>query len=409
MLMIGKALTAEQRLVKATVSIMEHAPILAPILMIGKKEVVWGNTIPTAQTNGRDVLFGGEFVNELSDAELRFVLMHEEYHKMYRHLVTWRNLHDIDANIANQALDYVINLKIVKEYGDVLIGERGGKFVSMPEGGLLDVKYDGMNEKQVFDDLYKNGNGGNGKGNGENGNESSGASGAGMDDHDWKNAAEMSDEEKKDLARQVDEAVRQGALTAGKLGSAGARSLDELLQAKVNWREVLRDFVSTTCTGKDFGTWSKPNRRYLSSGYYMPSTLSERVDELIIAIDTSGSIGVKEVSQFLGEVQGICTTVKPSRIRLLYWDTRICGEEVYEEEEVERLVNSTKPAGGGGTRVSCVCNHITENNLKAQAVVVLTDGYLGSDWGTWSMPVLWCLIGNKTVPPMGKYVHVEWD
>ena len=58
--------------------------------------------------------------------------------------------------------------------------------------------------------------------------------------------------------------------------------------------------------------------------------------------------------------------------------------------------------------MECVTEYMTQHGVKPQAVVVLTDGYLGGKWGTWPCPVLWCIVGNKNaVPDVGKYVHVE--
>ena len=106
MLAIGKQLTPEQRLSKAVVDIMGNPKYvaLAGVLMIGNRSVV-GN-IPTACTNGRDEMYGRDFVDSLTDAELRFLVLHECYHKLYKHLTTWRHLHDQDAQLANQACDY---------------------------------------------------------------------------------------------------------------------------------------------------------------------------------------------------------------------------------------------------------------------------------------------------------------
>jgi predicted metal-dependent peptidase len=152
--------------------------------------------------------------------------------------------------------------------------------------------------------------------------------------------------EQRELARDIDEAVRQGALIASKLGSGGVRNLEDLLQPQVDWREVLREFVQNTCAGSDYSTWKRPNRRYMGAGIYMPSGVSDKVGELVIAIDTSGSIGGKELTAFLSEVTSICETVNPDKVRLLYWDTAVCREEVYETNDMEGLVKSTKPAGG---------------------------------------------------------------
>ena len=176
----------------------------------------------------------------------------------------------------------------------------------------------------------------------------------------------MSPDEKKEIERAIDEAIRQGALIAGKMGSGGARLLDDVLESKIDWREVLREFVSTTCSGNDYSTWRRPNRRYVSAGIYLPSGISETVGELVIAIDTSGSIGGRELSQFLGEVAAIAKAVKPQAVRLLYWDTAVCRDEYYLQDQLDDIVKSTKPAGGGGTMVECVPEYLREKQIKQQ-------------------------------------------
>lgn len=407
MLMIGKTLTVEQRLQKATVKIMDKATALAGVLMVGERTV--DDKVPTALTDGKNEKYGRAFVEKLSDAELRFLIMHEVYHKLYKHLTTWLHLYKQDGRLANMACDHVINLKITDEFGSIVMDD-GTPFVKMPEGGCMDEKFRGMNAKQVYDILKEeqDNNGGQGNGNGQAGDgQSNGDESAGLDAHDWEGAQEMPEEEAKALAREIDEAVRQGALVAGKLGTGGLRDMEELLKTKIDWREALREFITTTCQGNDYSTWKRPNRRFISAGHYLPSGVSEKVEELVIGIDTSGSIGGPELAQFLGEVAGICEQVKPSRVRLLYWDTAVCADEKYEEGEIENITRSTKPAGGGGTDPRCVPAYMSEHGIKPQAVVMLTDGYVGA-WGEWACPVLWCIVGNRAaVPTVGACVHVE--
>lgn len=406
MLMIGKKLTEEQRLQKAVVDIMNNSQRYAAlngVLMIGKKEIQDG--LPTAMTNGRDEFYGREFVSEISDAELRFVVLHETYHKLFRHLNLLRQLYQIDPKTANIACDHMINLRIKSENPD--------GFVVLPDWVCCDPQFEGMTEVQIFNKLRQDKNGGDGNGQGEGeGEEQSGQHGPGgdgtLDAHDWDGAKELTQDEKDALEREIDSAIRQGALVAGKAGSGGFRGLEDLLEAKVDWREQLRDFISETCAGKDFSTWRRPNRRYISDNFYMPSSVSETVDELAVAIDTSGSIGSEELRRFLSELRGVCEAVKPKRIRLMYWDTRVCRDEVYEEHDMDRLVNSTKPAGGGGTDITCVNKYMSEFGISPQAIVVLTDGYLGGSWGTWTKPVLWGILNNKGAKPtVGKTTHIQ--
>ena len=415
-----KQLTEEQRLTKAVVSIMSSPKYvaLAGVLMIGERSVVDDPSVPTACTNGRDEFYGREFVSKLNDAELRFLVLHEVYHKLFRHLTTWKHLYMQDAYLANVSCDYVINLKIVDDNYEDGFATMTGELAK----GCYDRKYVGMDTAQVYNLLRKDqpqggaGRGGvivigdpeDGDGTPQNGSGSLPDGQEPFDAHDWEGAQEMTADEQRDLAREIDEAVRQGALVAGKMGSGGDRDLEALLEPQVDWREVLREFVQTTCTGSDYSTYRRPNRRYLSSGIYMPSGVSEQVGELVVAIDTSGSIQQPEVTAFLSEVKAICDTVHPDKVRLLYWDTQICCDETYETHELDTLVQSTKPKGGGGTDVECVTEYIREENINAQACIVITDGDLYSGWGQWTMPVLWCVVDNKhKVPDVGKCVHIK--
>jgi predicted metal-dependent peptidase len=404
MLAINTQLSAEQRLSKNITAIMGNPKYvaLAGVLMIGEKGIK--DDCPTAYTNGRDDYYGRAFVDGLADSEFRFLILHETYHKLFKHLTTWEHLYKDDAKLANMACDYVINLMIADENRDM--------FAVMPkdaEGnaiGLLDEKFRNMDTAQVYkilkqeqEDNPDDGDQGEGEG-----------AGGGLDEHDWEGAQEMSADEQRELAQEIDQAVRQGALTAAKTGSGGNRAIDALLRPEVNWREVLREFITETCRGNDDSTWRQPSRRHLAMGILRPSGITERVGELVIAIDTSGSIGQQELTKCLSEIKGVCDMVKPESIRILYWDTKVCAEEVYgvHGTPLEQLTQTTKPAGGGGTRVQCVPDYIQKNNINAQAVIVLTDGYLGGDWGAWTMPLLWGILDNKSArPTIGKTLHIN--
>ena len=404
MLAINTQLSAEQRLSKNITAIMGNPKYvaLAGVLMIGEKGIK--DDCPTAYTNGRDDYYGRAFADGLADSEFRFLILHETYHKLFKHLTTWEHLYKDDAQLANMACDYVINLMIDDENRD--------GFATMPkdaEGnniGLLDEKFRNMDTAQVYkilkqeqEDNPDDDDQGEGEG-----------AGGGLDEHDWEGAQEMSADEQRELAQEIDQAIRQGAMTAGKVGSGGNRAIDQLLQPEVNWREVLRDFITETCRGNDDSTWRQPSRRHLAMGMLRPSGITERVGELVIAIDTSGSIGQQELTKCLSEIKGVCDMVKPESVRILYWDTKVCADEVYggTGTPLEQLTQTTKPAGGGGTRVQCVPDYIRDNNINAQAVIVLTDGYLGGDWGAWTMPLLWGILDHKSArPTIGKTLHIN--
>lgn len=422
MLMIGKQLTAAQRLEKSVRDLLskDYFVPLSGVLLCVQHAVDTTNKIKTAATNGVWCKYGEAFVDSLTDAELRFLVLHETYHCMYNHITTWGWMYKEGGALANKACDHVINLQIleIEQYDRELKG-----FLVMPKGGCADRQFLGMDSPTVYKKLKEqqeqedeqDGGEGQGEGEGEDGEGQGGQAGDeaddGFDEHDWDAADKLSAEDKAENARQMDEAVRQGALLASKSGKGGDRVLGDMLAAKVRWQDALREYLQATCAGNEFSTWRKPNRRFVASGIYMPSGVSEIMGELVVAVDMSGSIGDREVAQFLGEITAICETVRPEKLRLLYWDTAVCQDEKYEREELINLATSTRPAGGGGTSPSCITDYMRSECIKPQVCVVLTDGYVGSDWGgDWPCPVLWCIAGNKSVQPTtGSAVHIDWN
>ena len=450
MLMIGKKLTAHQRLSKALVDILavERFTALSGVLLLVGHRIQNADDpkakTGTACTNGIECVYAEKFVESLNDAELRFLILHETYHCMFKHLTTWEHLYEEDPSLANQACDHVINLFLLDAAEEISTANATLRnFMAMPScGGCADKRFAGMDAAKIFRILKQEqdqqqqpqqpqdqGQGeGQGDGDGCDGCDgksdkndvSENSSGGtppknkapqGFDDHDWEGAAELSDEQKAEIGRKMDEAVRQGALLAGKVGSGGMREMEDLLKSKVRWQDALREYLHSVCTGNDFSTWRRPNRRYLAAGIYMPSGVSEVIGEIVIGVDTSGSIGGQEIAQFLGEIAGICETVRPEAVRLLYWDTQVCKDERYTQDQLDTLTKTTKPEGGGGTSPDCVPMYLNANNMKPQVCVMLTDGYVGNNWGdNWPCPVLWCVVGNASAEATtGKTIHVEWD
>ena len=390
MLTTVKTLTAEQRIERCHIDLMNHPNFVAysGILMIGKVKV--DDKTKTAYTNGRDVVYGREYIEGLTEPQLRGLILHENKHKMYRHITTWHHLWKINPDKANRACDYVINLEIVDE------GKATNGFVAIKDTWLYDEKYRDMDSQQVFHLLDDEEGDGKGKGNP-------------ADEHGWEEGQGMGDGEKEELSREIDNAIRQGAILAGKVNGNLNRSFTDLMSARVDWREALREFVSSVSQGKDDSTWRKPNRRWLQHDIYMPSTISESMGSILVAVDTSGSIRDDDVNKFLSEVVGIMNNVNPEQVHLLYWDHDVAGHEVYGIGDGDKLMGSTKPKGGGGTSPSCITEYMKERNIKPECMVVLTDGYVGGDWGgTWNCPVLWVIIGGcRDVPSVGSVIYVD--
>ena len=396
----------ERKLKRVKIGLMRNPKfaLWSGIMMVGKTAI--DDDIPTACTDGRDELYGRQFVADMPEKQLAFVVLHENMHKALRHLTTWRKLYDADPMLANMACDHVINLMIVDM-------DPNGQFVEFPTDkqgeriGCFDPKYKGMTAKQVFDLLKQDQQDGNGPG--------AGGAGSGFDQHDWDGAKQLTQEEKKELEREIDQAIRQGMIAQQKAIGNGAgnmhRELGELLEPQIDWREVLREFVTSLCSARDTSSWRRVNRRFLGSDTYLPTMVGERVASVAIGVDTSGSISGPEITRFLSEVKSIAEDVRPEKLDLIYWDSRVAAHEEYGEFEMANIVSSTKPKGGGGTDPRAMMKYMKAKNIKPECIIMLTDGEIG-DWGSdWEAPILWVICnrwrsGNITAP-VGKTVQIK--
>ena len=386
-------MNVQDRIKKAHIAIMQHKKFCAygSILACGKVKV--GDDVPTAATNGWDVIYNPSFIEQhmKSDPELRFLVLHEAQHKAYRHLQVWSALHDEDAQLANIAADHFVNLSLVDMDADE-------GFIKMPELGVQpDTKYRGWSVKQIFEDLKANGEGGNGDGDGE-----------GMDEHDWANATSGDPATEQERAKEIQRAIRQGEIIRRKMAGKGAGNEDgvfgDLLQPKIDWKKVLRDFITETCAGRDESSWRKPNRRFLSYDVYMPSMIGTTMTELVIGFDTSGScFGGEEMTAFVSNIKAIIEDIKPTKTHVIYWDTEVAGHQTFEEGQF--AVADLKPKGGGGTDGKVLFDYLREQRITPQAIVQFTDGYVG-DWGNTNVPTLWA-VTSELVAPFGTTIRVE--
>ena len=385
-------LTPQQRLERAHVSLIRDPEymMLAGIIMYGNSTV---EDAPdgTAMTDGVDTVYSQQFIANLTDQELMGLVLHEKMHCAYKHMYIWQWMYEEDPDLANMACDFVINLPIQDRY-------MKDKFVKLPDGGCVDEQYRGMDAGEVYRKLKQQFPNGLPKG----------MKGSGFDKHDWSKGKEMSVKEVDDLTKQIDQAMRQGGILAAKAGVNVDRSILEMLQPKVDWRDALREFVTNSKVGDDYSSYRRINRRFQSQDLMLPTTFSDRIFRIAVGVDTSGSIGNRELAAFLSEAQSIFESVKPELVDLIYWGHNVAAHETYDEHALATLRESTKPKGGGGTAPSCMSTYINDNGIKPDCIVMLTDGEVFGDWGTdWPAPVLWCIADNKHVTAAtGVTVHM---
>ena len=385
------AITQETRLKKAHIALMKHreTALYSGVMLMGKNSVIEDNV--TAYTDGVNKKYGREFISKLTDAELRALILHENLHVALKHIPRFKKEFKDNAEAINVATDYAVN--------DVIMNLKDQDLCKLPEGGLYDAKYHNWSVREIYEDLKKQQKQNKDSGKGE-------SLGKTLDEHDFENAQSMTDEEAKEMSSKIDKALREGGILAGRMGAKIPRVIGDMLEPKVDWREVLREFVSSATKGSDEYTWRKFNKRQMANDIYLPSMENESIGELIVAIDTSGSIGGQELTEFASELASICSVSTPSKVRVLWWDTEVHGEQIFLPEHYDNIKELLKPQGGGGTIVSCVSEYLNKQRVEAEAVIVFTDGYLESEI-TWNLkcPTLWLVTQNNNfIAPSGKVV-----
>jgi len=427
--------TEETRLKKAHITLMQH-PITAlysQIIASGKNEVIDAETYGkmfTAYTDGINKVYCKEHIAEYkTESELRSLVLHENLHVALKQIPRHRDLLH-DNTILNYAMDFVVNDVIKNTVGTV--GHNKEPLVTLDDGSwIYHPMFHNWSVRRVYEYLKKrkdevdkanekgeylkpcpqqNNSSTNGEGKNETDiDEALRNMDKGKDDHVFTEVKEMTTEELKELEDKVDRALRQGGMLAGRMGASIPRVIGDLLDTKVDWREVFREFVQSAMRGKDEYTWRKMNKSYLANNMYLPSMHSETMGELVVAIDTSGSINNEQISEFASELASICETCSPDKVRVLWWDTKVHGEQVFEGN-YDDIAKMLKPKGGGGTYVGCVSDYIIKSSINAEALVIFTDGYVENNpkWEV-TTPTMWFVTQNSSfVPPAGgRCVTVE--
>lgn len=400
--------SADIRLKKAHMKLIKHPDtcLYGGVLLMGESSIVDDpQECPTAYTDGYNKRYGRAFMDRLSDKDVAGIVLHENLHVMLMHIPRHRDMMKDNAQLANMAMDYAVNDIIMDLAG------KNPTLIGLPDGALYDPMFSGWSVRRIYDYLKKEQGAGCGGGAGGGSNNGKGTGrGKPLDEHDPTLQDAMTEAQKKDARRDVEDAINQGGILAGKFGVKIPRLIKDIMAPEVDWREALREFWTASVRGADEYTWRRFNKRRLADDYYLPSVISETVGEVVLAIDTSGSISNADIGRVATQIQDLCDTVTPERIRVLWWDTQVHGEQIFDGEYTD-IKGLLKPMGGGGTRAAAVSNYIVSKNISADCVIVFTDGYVepNVDWRV-NTPTLWLITqnGNKSFnPPSGSKLNIN--
>lgn len=365
----------KQRFTKARIGLLLDAPFFGTLAT--RLENILDPNIPTACTNGRVIRWNPTFLAKLPDAHLRGVLAHEILHVANGH--TWRR-GSRDAMGWNIAADRAIN-SILNEAG-----------FSLPAGGIYPDRGDeGKSAEHYYTEGQRGGPGGKTPQKGQSGGDQPGCG-------EVEDAPE-GDKEEQEAEWRV--AVAQAAAGAGHLPAGLARLVDEIVNPKVPWEVLLRDFVEQAARN-DYN-WNRPNRRYTSSGIILPSLVSEELPDIVVAVDTSGSIGAKQLDAFAAEASAVLGAYETT-IHVAYFDTEVAGSETITRAD---LPIQLKPKGGGGTSFCDIGPWVDREGITPACIIILTDMDGAIPTTGPDCPVLWVSTKPNRKAPFGDVVYME--
>ena len=318
---------------------------------VSRRPIQYGDEVPTAGMSATgQIMLNPEWVEPLTVKEIMFLLAHEAMHYMLSHAL--RRQHR-DHRAWNVACDKVIN--------DTLIDARVGTFI---DGGvtLEDARF-GASE-QFYD---------------EN-DDDIGDGGIGEDVGDIvdENGQPLDDATVQQLQTQAKiEAIQNAKLAkqTGKLPESIERLVEEMINVVTPWHEKLERYMSAKI--RDGYSWNRPNRRFVGQGMYLPGyDYVPRMGEVVIAVDTSGSLNSQELALFQGHINRIVDTCTPEKITVLYCDYAIGGTTEYTPDDLPIVL---KPVGGGGTSFKPVFKWLDSYDGEVECLIYFTDGWGDQD------------------------------
>jgi len=157
------------------------------------------------------------------------------------------------------------------------------------------------------------------------------------------------------------------ARMAGKLHGELARMVNEFLEAKIDWTDVLRDYMLQLVRERE--NWSRRNRRF--KDFYLPVRRSLKMGPMIFIPDTSGSMWGDDMEKTCSEMAHCALQAQPENIRVVWADTKVAGEQVFTADEFS--FKALEPKGGGGTDMRVPLKYIEQ--YDPLVAVLMTDGY----------------------------------
>jgi len=353
--------------------------------------------IGTMGVNSEGVCFySPKFIDELSEEKLKGVLAHEVLHLVLEHLTRGDGLNN---QVFNISADLCIN-DILKTNGFEL-DERGlipdyhhkYEFQDSDGNEIVISDIDKKTAEQIYHEFMKHIKDDK-KAEGQQDKKR-------FDEHIKGDGKALTPEQKQGLKDKWKKAVSEASAYArqkGNMPDSLDLFVDKLLNEKVNWKHLLYKYLTRTIP-HDY-SYARPSKRSFSTGVYMPIMRKEAI-EIVVSLDTSGSIQSQELKDFMSEINGIAKSFNNLDMKLIVCDYDI--KDVYHIGNGDSdAISKLKIRGGGGTSHKPVYDYVKNNLPNTRLLVNFTDGYTDLDELDNSINTLWVICKNgideKNIP-----------
>jgi predicted metal-dependent peptidase len=394
------------------VALLWHCPAFSHIFYTmldnaGSKHVaMFTKDVPIAATDGTNLLLNPDTFFKYNLNERIFIVAHEIMHCIWNHCglmhsfikrgkISYPDGSELpyDQQTMNVATDLVIN--------DTLIESKVGTY---NKDWLHDKQYAVSTDSAI--DAYKKvfqqqqGKGGGGSPNGK-----------GFDQHLAPGTSQGKDPgtaagQRNEVEWQTQVAAAANAARAqGKLPAGLERLLGEILNPQVDWKDKIAALFARK-VGSGSYNWRRPDRRLIVRDIYSPGRSGFGAGTVVVGVDTSGSIGEKELNMFFAEMAGILEDVRPKRLVIMWCDAHVHRVDEAEEPQDLNTIRAKGAPGGGGTSFIPVFDEIEKMGLEPDALVYLTDGMGSFPNKPPSYSVIWGNIYPQSKYPFGDVVDV---
>ena len=321
--------------------------------------------IPTAgvrinpETAQFELFYNPDFFAELDDKQIAGVMKHEFYHLIFEH-VTGRLPKEGMGPQWNIATDLAINTHLQGELPEACLmpGQPDTLWADLPHGKPAEWYMANIDWPEPKD------GGGGGEGDGESDGDGQGQEGVGTHD-EWKNIPDHIKEIAKERLKNNVKKAAQAAAASG-WGSVSGNCREEIMRriaTTIDWKKVLRYFIKTSQKANKRSSMKAINRRY---PYIHPGRKTNRVAQVAISIDQSGSVSDDMLNAFFNELNKLASLAD---FTVIPFDSSVAEEKVYvwkkgETKKWERVLR-------GGTCFNAPTKYVNERKFDGH--IVLTD------------------------------------